>query len=170
MMETTQDYFIYYYLNNNIAYFMQQLWREDEDIGNNFEYLMNTVKATKNLIDGIVLHREEDFLVKVKYIYSLIINYLQLTACHSQLGDHNIALKQGIKCIKYFHHMSILLLDLIKGQKQEYLTPEIESFKHFLFYINRVNQFALGLLEYKNFMGMNMFETFDKIVLDYAAD
>lgn len=108
------DYSICFHVNNNLAFFIQQRWKDQEEIQNNFQHLKSAIAITKSQIEDFEVTTEKDVLLKVKYLYSLINNYLQITACHSQMSNHHVALKNGRKCLKHFKHLSKLILNFIE--------------------------------------------------------
>lgn len=83
MTQLLGNYAINYHLNNNMAFFIQQNWQEQEEIQQNIPYLKKAISTTKLELEKFEVDTEQDILLKIKYLYSLINNYLQITACYS---------------------------------------------------------------------------------------
>lgn len=104
--------------------------------------------------------------MKIKYRYSLVSNYLQLTALYSQLGDHKYAMKLGKKCLKYFKHLSLLIVAISKNTLTHKWMSRHKFWNEFEKFVNKVLQMVeliIDQLDINCFVGDHFFHSFHHI-------
>lgn len=89
-------------LNMNIAYFIQQTWREQSTITPNSAFLKAAIKVIKKMNSKLDVIDEEGLYQKIKFEFTLIKSYLQQAVSYSQFNEHKKALNCGRKCLFYY--------------------------------------------------------------------
>lgn len=150
-----QDYRVEFTVNINIAYFLQQRWRETGSVATNMSSIKEAIKVIKKVNSRLAKDGKQLF-GNVKFEFTLIKSYLQLAVSHSQFGDHHKALKCGRKCIFFFTSLinNIKRIFVVK-EKEEPSNPKrkenrnrklIEEFNKTLSVLLKVNRFVETVL------------------------
>lgn len=86
----------------NIAFFIQQTWKDQNAITPNNGFLKAGIKVIKKLNGNLEVVDEDSLFEKIKFEFTLIKTYLQLAVSYSQFSEHKKALNCGRKCLFYF--------------------------------------------------------------------
>lgn len=160
-------------MNNNLAFFVQKSQRQCEQAKESLPFLKKAISITKKQMESIEVSSEKDILLKVKYLYSLISNLLQSTACHSQTGNHSEALKNGKKCLRHFKFLGKLILNYIEQLEEEGTRVSdvsdlsiVDDMKSFLGFILKVVECILGELEFDSISRKQQFQQLEGLVFE----
>ena len=161
------NYKIPFIINNNIAYFIQQNYKQkmSQNQNSNYRHIQESIKIVKEERMEICVESESGFYDVLKLDFTLTKSYLQLAASFSHLKDHKRALFCGKKCVFFlnsllrsiealfcpkkraaigfkFRHLAKLALKLEKGKNLK------NAFFCFFKDSKKVNDFCSAFLEF----------------------
>lgn len=126
MSEILKDYRVQFVVNINMAYLIQQRWRESTDHTPNHPHIRSAIRALKCLYEDVPVSSDTAVFQRIKIEFTIAKSYLQLAASHSQFYMHTKALSCARKALEYLS----LLLNNIQNLLQEQSMSLDLSFDH----------------------------------------
>lgn len=115
LCDILQDFHLEFVLNINMAFLVQQKWKEATDRETNYSFIGKAIKSLKQLYEDISIESETYLLQRIRLEFSLSKSYLQLAASYSQFFIHQKALKSAKKALKNLN----LLINNLQNLLQE---------------------------------------------------
>jgi len=122
----TSSYRVQFVVNINMAYLIQQRWRESADHNANHTHIRAAIRALKALYEEVPTSSDTTVFQRIKIEFTIAKSYLQLAASHSQFYMHQKALNCARKALEFL----TLLLNNIQNLLQEQSMSLDLSFDH----------------------------------------